>query len=116
MSDLPNYDELVAVRLELSRVRDQRDALESALKSDIMKIAKSSIYQAAVDAGKDDDADALSCLCVELDDVRAENESLRYKIEFLSKAGIALGMCLPDTDEANKAYQAFERIVNGGRS
>ena len=38
--------------------------------------------------------------------LKAENERLR-------KAGIAMGMCLPDTDEANKAYRDFEE---GGQS
>ena len=38
--------------------------------------------------------------------LKAENERLR-------KAGVAMGMCLPDTDEANKAYRDFEA---GGRS
>ena len=33
--------------------------------------------------------------------LKAENERLR-------KAGVAMGMCLPDTDEANKAYRDFE--------
>ena len=36
--------------------------------------------------------------------------------ERLRKAGIAMAMCLPETDEANATYQAFERIVNGCQS
>jgi cell division protein FtsB len=39
--------------------------------------------------------------------------SLKAEVERLRKAGIAMGMCLPDTDEANKAYRDFE---NGGQS
>ena len=35
------------------------------------------------------------------------------EIARLRKAGIAMGMCLPDTDEANKAYRDFEA---GGQS
>jgi hypothetical protein len=38
-----------------------------------------------------------------LDDMR-----LTAQVERLRKAGIAMGMCLPDTDEANKAYRDFE--------
>ena len=37
---------------------------------------------------------------------------LQAEVERLRKAGIAMGMCLPDTDEANKAYRDFE---NGGQ-
>ena len=33
---------------------------------------------------------------------------LQAEVERLRKAGIAMGMCLPDTDEANKAYKDFE--------
>ena len=43
-----------------------------------------------------------------LDDMRLQAEVAR-----LRKAGIAMGMCLPDTDEANKAYRDFEA---GGQS
>ena len=39
--------------------------------------------------------------------------SLKAEVARLRKAGIAMGMCLPDTDEANKAYRDFEA---GGRS
>ena len=38
-------------------------------------------------------------------------EKLKAKVERLTKAGIAMGMALPDTDEANAAYSAFERVV-----
>lgn len=39
--------------------------------------------------------------------------SLKAEVARLRKAGIAMGMCLPDTDEANKAYRDFEA---GGQS
>jgi RecA/RadA recombinase len=38
---------------------------------------------------------------------------LKAEVERLRKAGVAMGMCLPDTDEANKAYRDFEA---GGQS
>ena len=41
-----------------------------------------------------------------------EIASLKSEVERLRKAGVAMGMCLPDTDEANKAYRDFE---NGGQ-
>lgn len=37
--------------------------------------------------------------------------NLKAKVERLTKAGIAMGMALPDTDEANAAYSTFERVV-----
>ena len=37
-----------------------------------------------------------------------EKQRLKAEVERLRKAGIAMGMCLPDTDEANKAYRDFE--------
>jgi chromosome segregation ATPase len=42
-----------------------------------------------------------------------ETARLQAEVARLRKAGIAMGMCLPDTDEANKAYRDFEA---GGRS
>jgi chromosome segregation ATPase len=41
--------------------------------------------------------------------------SLKSKVERLRKAGIAMGMCLPDTDEANAAYRAFEYAAKEGK-
>ena len=38
----------------------------------------------------------------------SEKQRLQAEVERLRKAGIAMGMCLPDTDEANKAYKDFE--------
>jgi hypothetical protein len=134
----PNdYDEVTRLRLQLHHAEAQRDAFAAALKTDVLKIAKVAIYQASIDAGKHADADTIGCMGVELDDIKAENTRLKSevelwkyrsdnwqklvqisqsKVERLSKAGIAMGMCLPDTDEANAAYRTFERIVNGGRS
>ena len=42
-----------------------------------------------------------------------DNDELKAEVERLRKAGVAIGMCLPDTDEANKAYRDFEA---GGQS
>ena len=42
--------------------------------------------------------------------------SLKAEVERLRKAGVAMGMCLPDTDEANAAYRAFEYAAKGGQS
>lgn len=83
MSNLPNYDELVAVRLELSRIRDQREALEKTLQSDIMKIVRSAITQAA---------DEVGCMAVELDDVKAENQKLKDQVNTLMRAGEMLAI------------------------
>ena len=40
---------------------------------------------------------------------------LKAEVERLRKAGIAMGMCLPDTDEANAAYRAFEYAAKEGK-
>ena len=48
-----------------------------------------------------------------LDEELEKSAMLCGQIERLRKAGVAMGMCLPDTDEANKAYRDFEA---GGRS
>ena len=42
--------------------------------------------------------------------------SLKADVERLRKAGVAMGMCLPDTDEANAAYRAFEYAAKGVQS
>jgi catechol-2,3-dioxygenase len=44
---------------------------------------------------------------------KEDRKKLKAEVERLRKAGIAMGMCLPDTDEANKAYRDFEA---GGQS
>lgn len=80
----PNdYDEVTRLRLQLAHAETQRDAYASALKTDVLKIAKVAIYQAAIDAGKDADADTIGCMGVELDDVKAENARLRAEVERL---------------------------------
>ena len=45
--------------------------------------------------------------------LQEENARLKAEVARLRKAGIAMGICLPDTDEANKAYRDFEA---GGQS
>ena len=64
--------------------------------------------------------DNQTSLKAEVERLKAEPERLAFLLnnaylekERLRKAGIAMGMCLPDTDEANKAYRDFEA---GGRS
>lgn len=47
----------------------------------------------------------------QLHESEMENARLKAKVERLTKAGIAMGMALPDTDEANAAYRSFERVV-----
>lgn len=57
--------------------------------------------------------------CMAVMEERADGEyvlhsdyaALQAKVERLTKAGIAMGMALPDTDEANAAYRSFERVV-----
>ena len=51
-----------------------------------------------------------------LDEELEKSATLCGQVERLRKAGIAMAMCLPETDEANATYQAFERIVNGCQS
>lgn len=50
-------------------------------------------------------------LCEEFERLTEEVAALQAKVERLTKAGIAMGMALPDTDEANAAYRSFERVV-----
>ena len=68
------------------------------------------------DAEMDAAMSRIGVLRFRLDEAKAENARLQAEVERLRKAGIAMGMCLPDTDEANNAYRVFERIVNGGKS
>jgi chromosome segregation ATPase len=44
-----------------------------------------------------------------------EIDRLNAEVERLRKAGVAIGMCLPDTDEANAAYRAFEYAAKEGK-
>lgn len=50
---------------------------------------------------------------LEIENARLKTDyaALQAKVERLTKAGIAMGMALPDTDEANAAYRSFERVV-----
>jgi len=76
-----DYDEVTRLRLQLAHTETQRDAYAAALKTDVKMIAKVAIYQAAIDAGKDADADTIGCMGVELDDVKAENARLRADLQ-----------------------------------
>ena len=73
MSDLPNYDELVAVRLELARIRDHRDALQAGLTKEIRELIRSELSA---------QLDAVSCQLVERDDLKAENELLKGQVNY----------------------------------
>ena len=78
----PNdYDEVTRLRLQLHHAETQRDAFAAGLKTDVLKIAKVAIYQASIDAGKSADADAMGCMAVELDDVKAENARLKDDLQ-----------------------------------
>ena len=57
-----------------------------------------------------DNQTSLKATLAEMD--RTINAS-QAEVRRLKQAGIAMGMCLPDTDEANKAYRDFEA---GGQS
>ncbi len=74
MSNLPNYDELVTVRLELNRVRDQRDALQAGLTKEIRELIRAELSA---------QLDAVSCQLVERDDLRKENARLVEQVERL---------------------------------
>lgn len=74
MSDLPNYDELVAVRLELARIRDHRDALQAGLTKEIRELIRKELSA---------QLDAVSCQLVERDDLKAENTRLKAEVERL---------------------------------
>jgi hypothetical protein len=83
MSNEQPHDPTVTLRLELGRVTDQRNAFQAALTTEVMKVAKVAILQAAIDAEKSSDADMLGCMGVELDDLKAENALLRERIDNL---------------------------------
>jgi predicted nuclease with TOPRIM domain len=74
MSNLPNYDELVAVRLELNRVRDQRDALQAGLTKEIRDLIRAELSA---------QLDTVGCQLVERDDLRKENARLVEQVERL---------------------------------
>jgi len=74
MSNLPNYDELVAVRLELARIRDHRDALQAGLTKEIRELIRAEL------GGQ---LDSVGCQLVERDDLRKENACLVEQVERL---------------------------------
>jgi regulator of replication initiation timing len=94
MNNLPDYTELTELRITNHQLRDRVATLEAALKTDVLKIAKVAIYQAAIDAGKASDADTIGCMGVELDDVKAENAKLKAEAERLRKAGDRMAAAL----------------------
>jgi len=81
--DTRHHDEIVHLRGRLNHAEMQRDRFQAALQGDVLKIAKVAIYQAAIDAGKDADADTIGCMGVELDDLKAENAKLKDEVERL---------------------------------
>ena len=74
MSDLPNYDELVAVRLELARIRDHRDALQAGLTKEIRELIRKELSA---------QLDAVGCQLVERDDLKAENARLKAELDLI---------------------------------
>lgn len=98
MSNEQPHDPTITLRLELGRVTDQRDAFKAALTTEVMKVAKVAIIQAAIDAEKSADADMLGCMAVELDDLRNENARLKAEVERLNDAIVA-GAITPDARE-----------------
>lgn len=80
-SKYPDMGEVTGLRLELCRERDRANAFEKALTTELLKVAKVAILQAAIDAEKSSDADMLGCMAVELADLRAENERLKAEVD-----------------------------------
>ena len=78
---------------ELARLKGRAIALEAELESEkaAYKALRASSFVTAVPS--------------------EDYARLQAKVERLTKAGIAMGMALPDTDEANAAYRSFERVV-----
>jgi hypothetical protein len=74
VSDLPNYDELVAVRLELARIRDHRDALQAGLTREIRALIQAELCA---------QLDIVGCQLIERDDLRKENARLVEQVERL---------------------------------
>ena len=98
MSNEQPHDPTITLRLELGRMTDQRDAFQAALTTEVMKVAKVAIIQAAIDAEKSSDADMLGCMGVELDDLRKENARLKAEVDRLTDA-ITAGAITPDARE-----------------
>lgn len=89
----PVPDQTGELRLQLMQVRDQRDAFKALAHRDVLAVIREAHES------------SLNCTISELQD----------KVARLIKAGTAMGMCLPDTDEANAAYRAFEYAAKGGK-
>jgi hypothetical protein len=94
MSNEQQHDPTVTLRLELGRITDQRDAYQSALRKEVLKV----IYDAtlAADAGF---ADTLGDLQKELDELRAENDRLKVEVERMNDAILAGIAIIKDAQE-----------------
>ena len=90
MSNEQAHDPTVTLRLELGRVTDQRNAYQSALHKDVLKV----IYDAtlAADAGF---ADTVGDLEREVSDLQMENAYLKAEVARLTDA-ITAGAITPD--------------------
>jgi hypothetical protein len=118
---------------EIARLKGRVIALEAQVESEkaIAKALRSLSFTTAVpsedyeklkaELAKSEEHNA--ALCERLQDLNGEvhtasciNGNLHAKVARLIKAGTAMGMCLPDTDEANASYRAFEYAAKGGQS
>jgi predicted nucleic acid-binding Zn-ribbon protein len=133
-------EEIAKHLLEIGRLQGRVIALEGQLAGEkaIAKALRSLSFTTAVpsedyeklkaDLAKSEEHNA--ALCERLQDLNGEvhtasciNARLHMqfanseqKVARLIKAGTAMGMALPDTDEANAAYRAFEYAAKGGQS
>jgi FtsZ-binding cell division protein ZapB len=82
MSNEQPHDPTITLRLELGRITDQRDAFKAALNTELLKVAKVAIRQAAIDCDNQA-ADTIGCMGVEVDDLRKENALLNERIDNL---------------------------------
>ena len=111
-----DYDEVTRLRLQLHHAETQRDAFAAALKTDVKMIAKVAIYQAAIDAGKDADADTIGCMGVELDDVKAENARLKAEVELLTNCKSEADRLKAKVDRLKVAGEDLAHAVRTKRS
>ena len=98
MSNEQAHDPTVTLRLELGRVTDQRNAYQSALHKDVLKV----IYDAtlAADAGF---ADTVGDLEKEVSDLQMENAYLKAEVERLKEGND----CLDKMHEKEMARSAY---------
>ena len=113
------------------RSHERVDSLTVAnLKAELQRLRASSFTTAVpsedyeklkADLAKSEEHNA--ALCERLQDLNSEvhtascmNGNLHARVARLIKAGTAMGMALPDTDEANAAYRAFEYAAKGVQS